>query len=106
MTYAEASSSQVEATIVGLKPGKIYQFHIATISAENMIVPGSSIVSSPLRILQAAYEQAWFFEECEDGVKWSAYEGPSTDSIGLSGGGGGGDGGSSALDAIRFARTR
>lgn len=107
MTYGEAPSHTTEAVIVGLKPGKAYQFHVATISAERMLVPGSSIVSNPVRLLEAEYEKAWFFEGGEDDIKWTAFEGLGPDSVGPTGAGGGGVGGSStALDDIRFGRSR
>lgn len=107
MTYGEAPSHTTEAVIVGLKPGKEYQFLVATISAERMLVPGSSIVSDPLRLPEAEYEKAWFFEGGEDDIKWTAFEGLGPDSVGPTGAGGGGAGGSSAaLDDIRFRRGR
>lgn len=105
MTYGAAPSHTNEAVIVGLKPGKAYQFHVASVSAERMLVPGSSIVSVPVRLPEAEYEKAWFFEGGEDDIKWTAYEGLGPDSVGPTGGGGGGAGGSSAaLDDIRSER--
>lgn len=102
MTYGEAPSHTTEAVIVGLKPGKEYQFLVATISAERMLVPGSSIVSNPLRLPEAEYEKAWFFEGGEDDIKWTAFEGLDSDSVGPAGAGGS----STALDDIRFGSGR
>lgn len=87
---------------MGLKPGKAYQFHVATVSAERMLVPGSSIVSNPVRLPEAEYEKAWFFEGGEDDIKWAAFEGLGPDSVGPTGAGGS----STALDDIRFGRRR
>lgn len=105
MTYGEAPSHTTEAVIVGLKPGKAYQFHVATVSAERMLVPGSSIVSDPVRLPEAKYEKAWFFEGGEDDIKWAAFEGLGPESVGPTGAEGGGAAGSStALDDIRLER--
>lgn len=104
VTYGEAPSHTTEAVIVGLKPGKVYQFLVATISAERMLVPGSSIVSDPIRLPDAEYEKAWFFEGGEDDIKWTAFEGLGPDSVGTTGAEGGGEGSSTALDDIRFGR--
>lgn len=102
MTYGEAPSHEAEAVIVGLKPGKAYQFLVASISAERMLVPGSSIVSDPVQLPEAEYEKAWFFEGGEDDIKWTAFEGLGPENVGAAGGGGAGaGGGSTALDDIR-----
>lgn len=107
VTYGEAPSHTAEAVIVGLKPGKAYQFLVATVSAERMLVPGSSIVSDPVRLPEAEYEKAWFFEGGEDDIKWTAFEGLGPDIVGPVGGGDGDTAGSStALDGIRFGRKR
>lgn len=107
MTYGEAPSHTAEAIIVGLKPGKAYQFLVANVTAERMLVPGSSIVSNPVRLPEAEYEKAWFFEGGEDDIKWTAFEGLDPYSVGPTGAGGGGAGGSStALDDIRFGTGR
>ncbi|CAM9535261.1 unnamed protein product [Ectocarpus sp. 12 AP-2014] len=102
VTYGEAPSHEAEAVIVGLKPGKAYQFLVASISAERMLVPGSSIVSDPVQLPKAEYEKAWFFEGGEDDIKWTAFEGLGPENVGAAGGGGAGaGGGSTALDDIR-----
>ncbi|CAN0188560.1 unnamed protein product [Scytosiphon promiscuus] len=102
VVYGEAPSHTAEAVIVGLKPGKTYQFLVASVSAERMLVPGSSIVSNPVQLPEAEYERAWFFEGGEDDIKWTAFEGLEPESVRPTGGGGGGDGCSSAaLDDIR-----
>eukprot|EP00903_Cladosiphon_okamuranus_P006046 g5963.t1 len=106
VTYGEAPSHTTEAVIVGLKPGKAYQFLVATISAERMLVPGSSIVSNPVRMPRAEYEKAWFFEGGEDDIKWTAFEGLGPDSVGPTVAGDvGAGGGSTALDDIRCSLT-
>lgn len=99
MTNAEAPSSSTECVIVGLRPGKIYQFHVASISAEKMIVPGSSVVSKPVQLPEAKYERAWFFEGSGDDQDWMVFEGLGPDYVGPVDTGAG----STALDDIRFA---
>lgn len=99
VAYAEAPSYPTEAIIVGLKPGTTYQFHVACISSEKMLVPGSSVVSEPVKLLKAEYAMAWFFEGGEDDVNWAAFEGLRADCTGPTSGGGLS---STALDNIRF----
>lgn len=102
VTYAEAPSHSAEAVIVGLKPGRAYQFLVASISAERMLVPGSSIVSNPVKLPEAEYEKAWFFEGGEEDLKWTAFEGLGPDSVGATAGGGALAGGvPTDLDNIR-----
>ncbi|CAM9314056.1 unnamed protein product [Pylaiella littoralis] len=107
VTYGEAPSHKTEAVVVGLMPGKAYQFHVACVTTERMLVPGSSIVSRPVRLPEAGYERAWFFEGGGEDIKWTAFEGLGPDTAGPTGAdvGGGGSGGvgdsSTALDDIR-----
>ena len=71
-------SFATDCVVVGLKPGKLYQFLVASVSAERLLVPGSSIVSEPVRLPEPEYEVAWFFEEAGRGggdVQWTAFEG-------------------------------
>ena len=84
MTYSELPSFATDCVVVGLQPGKLYQFLVASVSAERLLVPGSSIVSEPVRLPEAEYEVAWFFEEAAGGTegacgagdaKWTAFEG-------------------------------
>lgn len=66
---------------MGLNPGRTYKVHISCISAERMLIPGSSIVSQPVTLSEATYKKAWFFEASEaDGI-WTAYEGTGPDCI-------------------------
>lgn len=67
-----------------------------------MLVPGSSIVSMPTRLLEAAYERAWFFEggaEDEE-QRWTVYEGLGPECIAPPG-----HGTSTAIDDIRFEKS-
>ncbi|CAN0429174.1 unnamed protein product, partial [Discosporangium mesarthrocarpum] len=57
-------------TVVNLRPGTRYRFHVACLSAENMIVPDTSRVSPPVDLPGAGYEEAWFFEGVEEDQKW------------------------------------
>lgn len=58
VTYRETPSSATECLVVGLKPGKQYRFHVASISAEHLLVPDSSVVSPVVALPEAEYERA------------------------------------------------
>lgn len=58
---------------------------MAVVLIEKMLEPGSSVVSSPMKLPWADYEAAWFLEENEDeDFKWVAYQGTEPESCVIS----------------------
>ncbi|KAG5188851.1 hypothetical protein JKP88DRAFT_267481 [Tribonema minus] len=68
-------TTATSAVIAALKQRLTYRFHIAALSDEGMVIPGSSVVSAPIALPEPKYEAAWFFESTADDVQWRAYEG-------------------------------
>ncbi|CAM9621891.1 unnamed protein product [Choristocarpus tenellus] len=75
VTYDNTDTSERTCTVVNLHPGGTYRFHVACLSAENMIIPDASVVSPTVSLPEANYEKAWFFEGAEEDIKWFVYEG-------------------------------
>lgn len=58
---------------------------MAVVLIEKMLEPGSSVVSSPMKLPWENYEAAWFLEENEDeDFKWVAYQGTEPESCVIS----------------------